>query len=319
MSRCCSNSTLAAKAALLSLSLMAGSAAHSATQDDQGWLLPYTLKLTPDGATLAQPGGRDTRPALNLVPDRNVLGQAAPAASELVWRGWSGQTTLADAPRLILSGSNCQPLPGERAASCAGSTLLDAYSVGASWAPSKAFSVSLDYFSRPVLIDGGRVAPTIAAKSFTAPAATVPTWQPHLATAEGLDVNLAVGVPGGALGEFAVGLQLAKILPETDRAALIREPLTRAVMDLGWSAGQFRGSLVSRYLSEQVSAEGDSWTSLDLNLAWRTPWSGSFSVGARNLLDNQAPLVGGLVGDGFESGLGDSLGRVPYVRYQQDL
>lgn len=51
---------------------------------------------------------------------------------------------------------------------------------------------------------------------------------------------------------------------------------------------------------------------LDVNFAWRTPWNGSVSVGAKNVLNTRND-------DALETQIDDLLGRVPYVRYQQDL
>ena len=288
---------------------------------DGGWLLPYTLKLGDSGTSFAPALGQSMELGLNLAPTATVLDNFLDAGSTIALRAagspvrLSGTSSVSGTAGCLAVGTN--PITGCTSAS----TLLDAYSVGAIWAPSDRFSVSLDYFSRPVLMDHSALSMPVAAKSFGRPSVSLaPSWQNALATAEGLDVNMALALPSARLGQLALGFEVAKILPDGDSVNLVPEPFTRAIMDLGWAAGDFRGSLVSRYLSDQsANSEVNSWTSLDLNLAWRMPWRGSLSVGARNVLDSQAPRIGGITSESFESGMGDSLGRVPYVRYQQDL
>ena len=93
-------------------------------------------------------------------------------------------------------------------------------------------------------------------------------------------------------------------------------PLNAAAFGVGWQKGTFRGDLTSRYLN--VINGGDTepgWTSFDVSFAWRTPWNASLSVGARNVLNNPAPASNGL----SDAELENFFGRVPYVRYRQDL
>ena len=54
-----------------------------------------------------------------------------------------------------------------------------------------------------------------------------------------------------------------------------------------------------------------------MHFTWRTPWNANLSVGASNVLNsgvNDNPAADKPV-DRFES----IYGRIPYVRYQQDL
>ena len=91
----------------------------------------------------------------------------------------------------------------------------------------------------------------------------------------------------------------------------------RASLGIGLSHGAFSGGLIGRVM-RSVALPGQSispWAGLDLGVAWRTPWAGELSFGARNLLST-----------GDQPSLNDSqaemeLGtaRTPYVQYKQDL
>jgi hypothetical protein len=61
----------------------------------------------------------------------------------------------------------------------------------------------------------------------------------------------------------------------------------------------------------------DSMSTFDVHFTWHTPWKANLSVGTSNVL-----------GAGVEEGSGNNkntdrfesiYGRIPYVRYQQDL
>ena len=62
----------------------------------------------------------------------------------------------------------------------------------------------------------------------------------------------------------------------------------------------------------------DSVATFDVHFTWRTPWNANLSVGAANVLnagsDNEGAVDTGMT-DPFEA----VYGRIPYVRYQQDL
>ena len=65
----------------------------------------------------------------------------------------------------------------------------------------------------------------------------------------------------------------------------------------------------------EVPGQGDRFTTLGAGVTWRTPWKAKVSVGAENLLTRgKNPLNVPQAGDKDEDE-----GRVPFVRYQQDL
>ena len=87
--------------------------------------------------------------------------------------------------------------------------------------------------------------------------------------------------------------------------------LDQLSLSLGLDAGSLRGAIVGHVLSSDDPAlAGKRWTSLDLGVSWRTPWSGVLSVGAQNLLSS--PLNSARDAD-------TSQARTPYIQYRQDL
>lgn len=87
--------------------------------------------------------------------------------------------------------------------------------------------------------------------------------------------------------------------------------LDQLSLSLGLGAGSLRGAIVGHVLrSDDPVFAGKSWTTLDLGVSWRTPWSGELSVGAQNLLNK--PLNVPRDADGQQN-------RTPYIQYRQDL
>ena len=86
--------------------------------------------------------------------------------------------------------------------------------------------------------------------------------------------------------------------------------LDQLSLSLGLDAGSLRGAIIGHVLSSDDPAlAGKRWTTLDLGLSWRTPWSGELSIGAQNLWS--APLNA--------TRDSDNQARTPYIQYRQDL
>lgn len=87
--------------------------------------------------------------------------------------------------------------------------------------------------------------------------------------------------------------------------------LEQLSLSLGLDAGSLRGAIVGHVLSSDDPAlAGKRWTTLDLGVSWRTPWSGELSVGAQNLW--AAPVNSPRDVDTTQA-------RTPYIQYRQDL
>jgi hypothetical protein len=86
--------------------------------------------------------------------------------------------------------------------------------------------------------------------------------------------------------------------------------LDQLSLSLGLDAGSLRGAVVGHVLSsDDPLLAGKKWTSLDLGVSWRMPWSAELSVGAQNLWS--APLN--------SPRDAENQARTPYIQYRQDL
>ncbi|NRB71168.1 MAG: hypothetical protein HRU51_04560 [Xanthomonadales bacterium] len=148
----------------------------------------------------------------------------------------------------------------------------------------------------------------------------------------GVDLEFQVGFSTDQAGDLVLGLQLTRVLDSGVEGVFyttpgvrnwtIAEPYDAARLSLGWQLGSFAAGIDSYYRSpvsflEQPAIDGS--TSFDVHFTWRAPWNASVSVGASNVLGSSKKEGAGnepnLSVDPFES----IYGRIPYVRYKQDL
>ncbi len=89
--------------------------------------------------------------------------------------------------------------------------------------------------------------------------------------------------------------------------------LDQLSLSLGLGVGSLRGAVVGHVIrSDAPLFAGKRWTTLDLGVSWRTPWSAEVSVGAQNVLN------AALGGAGHEGDVRPQ-SRTPYIQYRQDL
>lgn len=150
---------------------------------------------------------------------------------------------------------------------------------------------------------------------------------------DGLDLNMSFGLSTERVGDFLVGLQLARYRQRMSMAelGLTHDPMadfgrgsnhytSSAQLSLGWRRGNFGGDLMGNYRDTPIRLAGNTsqgnFNSFDLEFSWR-PRNASLSIGISNVLDS-APRL-----DEPEASLEDPLeqvfGRIPYVRYKHDL
>lgn len=147
----------------------------------------------------------------------------------------------------------------------------------------------------------------------------------------GIDLEFRLGVATDMAGEMQLGLQFTRVLDAEFDATLpfqggvsqwtLADPVDSARVSFDWQRNSFSGGIQGLYrepMSFLNRSETDATTMFDVYFSWRTPWNASLSVGASNLLnsgvdENKAPDSN--IVDPFES----VYGRIPYVRYQQDL
>ncbi len=147
----------------------------------------------------------------------------------------------------------------------------------------------------------------------------------------GLGLEFQVGLAMDSAGDIKLGLQLTRVLDASYAATSLDSPGLRnwnlanpfdsARINLDWSKGDFSGGIQGFYREPvQFSNREDlhSLTTFDVEFTWRAPWNANLSVGTTNVLNSGNEDIGqadSRLQDPFES----IYGRIPYVRYQQDL
>ena len=147
----------------------------------------------------------------------------------------------------------------------------------------------------------------------------------------GIDLEFKLGVTTDNAGDMQIGLQFTHVLDgsyETQAEArdsftnwTLAEPFDSARVSFAWQKNSFSGGFEGFY-REPVEfldrSNLDSVTTFDVYFTWRAPWNASLSVGASNLLNSgvdESTTNENTITDPFEA----VYGRIPYVRYQQDL
>jgi len=162
------------------------------------------------------------------------------------------------------------------------------------------------------------------------PSLTDPLQQFNTETS-GVDVNFQVGLTTNNVGDIRLGLAFSRILDAGYQGIYantndplswtLAEPFNSAKMDLQWSNGNFSSGIQGYYRDSVNFLNRDSldhMATFDVHFTWRTPWNANLSVGASNVLNagTRDPAdVKNQPTDPLES----IYGRIPYVRYKQDL
>ena len=149
--------------------------------------------------------------------------------------------------------------------------------------------------------------------------------------ASGVNLNFKVGIATDTRGDLRLGLAFSRVLDAGYDGALyngaealswtIAEPFNTAAMNVEWSRGSFSTGIQGYYRDSVDFLDRnslDSMTTFDVHFTWRTPWNANLSVGASNVMNagaDSAAAPDNQPVDPFES----IYGRIPYVRYKQDL
>lgn len=154
----------------------------------------------------------------------------------------------------------------------------------------------------------------------------------HGGELEGLDFNVSFGIHTERVGDFLLGLQLARYrqrmslsdlgMPVGLFGADETQYSNSAQVLLGWRHGSFSGEMLGHHREVPLWLRGESPSTLnsfDLQFSWQAVRNGSLSIGVSNVMDN-APRADEPNSDaGLEDPLESVYGRIPYVRYKQDL
>jgi hypothetical protein len=153
----------------------------------------------------------------------------------------------------------------------------------------------------------------------------------------GVDLDFRVGIATDNHGDIRLGLAFSHVLDanyqgiysnsQNPLSWTLAEPFNSARMSLEWGRGNFSSGIRGFY-REPVNFLNrnsvDDLTTFDVHFTWKTPWNGNLSVGATNVLNGG----GEPFSSARESNNGDLqpidplesiYGRIPYVRYKQDL
>lgn len=162
---------------------------------------------------------------------------------------------------------------------------------------------------------------------------------PAAQAVEGLDAGVSFGIAHDRVGEFLVGLQVARYrqrMSLLDFGMAGNDPYglsggdfqhyaNSAQLAVGWRRGSFRGDLVGQtrevplWLGSGQYRQG-MLNSFDLEFSWRAIRNASITIGVSNVLD-AAPRSGdeATLEPGLEDPMEHIYGRIPYVRYKHDL
>ena len=152
----------------------------------------------------------------------------------------------------------------------------------------------------------------------------------------GVDFNIEYLLSTDAAGDFRFRMEAARVLKyEVQRFA--EDPAARLEGEMGlpdtrinfaadWQMGDIFASAQVSMISGQSQTEDDVTYSvddhyeLDLQAGYNLPWNGKVVVGARNVTDENPELNPDWYGwEPFDFTIYSTLGRVMYVRYEQDF
>jgi hypothetical protein len=206
--------------------------------------------------------------------------------------------------------------------------------LGAEWSPSAQFLVGLNYFRQHAELANNR---NLTMLNPTPIGSGLP-WQDANplnglnSRTEGVDLNLQLGFTTNQYGSLQLGLQFSRIVDSEfsmfnlNNGSPLRwlpaEPFSTAQMNLDWSRGDFSGGIQGFYRGDVEMGENpalNGLSSFDLYFTWRTPWNADLSVGASNLLNSGNEKSSDSNQEQFDDPFEMIYGRVPYVRYKQDL
>ena len=139
---------------------------------------------------------------------------------------------------------------------------------------------------------------------------------PGAASLDQRDASLIGQVSLGSQGWMSIGGTLARvrIIPAAQLPAGLPAEWTKSSFSFGGGYGSFGGEITGQLID--VPGQPSSFGTLGAGVTWRTPWRAKLSVGAENLVTRGKNPFG--IVEAPPASTGDE-GRVPYVRYQQDL
>jgi hypothetical protein len=139
---------------------------------------------------------------------------------------------------------------------------------------------------------------------------------PNSATLDTRNASLIGQVNLGTQSWLSIGGTLARVrLIPTQQLRGGQPPEWGAgSLSLSGGRGKFGGEITGQLI--EIPGQSQRYSTLGAGVTWRTPWRAKLSVGADNIVTRGKNPFG--LPDAREP-VGEDEGRVPYVRYQQDL
>ncbi len=163
---------------------------------------------------------------------------------------------------------------------------------------------------------------------------------PAMSATDGVDAGVSFGIEHDRVGEFLIGLQVARYrqrmslldlgMGHNDPHGLsggeFQHYANSAQLAVGWRRGSLSGDLVgqSRDVPLWMGAGQQRQAmlqSFDLEFSWRAVRNASITIGVSNVLDAvpRSTVDEAAMEPGLEDPLEQIYGRIPYVRYKHDL
>jgi hypothetical protein len=136
---------------------------------------------------------------------------------------------------------------------------------------------------------------------------------PGSAAVDQQDASLVGQISLGSQGWISIGGTAARVrlITAAQLPGGLPPEWNTGSLSLGGGVGNFSGEITGEMID--VPGQVKTFRTLGAGVTWRTPWRAKLSVGADNLVKRgKNPF-------GLPDANTDDEGRVPYVRYQQDL
>lgn len=139
---------------------------------------------------------------------------------------------------------------------------------------------------------------------------------PGTASFDSRNASLIGQVSLGTQSWVSIGGTLARVrlIPTAELPGGLPPEWDSGSLSLSGGVGNFRGDITGQMI--EVPGQSSAFRTLGAGVTWRTPWKAKLSVGADNLVSRGKNPFG--LPDARAANNADE-GRVPYVRYQQDL
>ena len=138
----------------------------------------------------------------------------------------------------------------------------------------------------------------------------------NTATLDTRNASLIGQVSLGTQSWLSIGGTLARVrlIPTDQIRGGLPPEWDSGSLSLSGGVGNFGGEITGQLI--EVPGQTNRYSTLGAGVTWRTPWKAKLSVGAENLVSRGKNPFG--LPDP-RTNVGTDEGRVPYVRYQQDL